>query len=127
MRLGIERSPAPERLIVNLDLGIFAERGATADSLDRFHFVPKLDLRITTDHAALGDAAPPYDVTRVTFDGMARSTAKSNRLELTEGTYRIETNGPAGVDAAAGQCVTSSPMTAANGAHFMQWTVDACN
>lgn len=109
------------------DLGIFAERGATPDAVKHLHFVPKLDLRLTTDHAALGDAPPPYDVMRVSFDGMASSTASPDRLELTEGSYSIATDGFSDFHASAGQCVTSSPATADNGAHFTRWTVGACN
>jgi hypothetical protein len=88
-----------------------------------FSFVPlsKLDLRLTVDHAVLGDTAPAFDVSQILLDGTVAATAAPARVELQDGSFRIDTV-PAGhgFTAAAGQCITDS-VTAT-----VQWTVGAC-
>jgi hypothetical protein len=90
-------------------------------------FNPRLDLRMTVDHALLGDAVPPYDTTRVFLDGVVRTTSAPDRLEVTRGSYRLETD-PAGrgFEATAGQCVTGVDASDP-GPPAVQWSVAACN
>ncbi len=89
---------------------------------------PKLDLRLFVDHAAWGDPAPVYDVTRVLLDGSVRSDATGDRLEVVTGAFSIETS-PAGYgfSAAAGQCVSADEVEdLPSGDFYTAWTVGAC-
>lgn len=89
---------------------------------------PKLDLAISIDHAALGDDAPVYDVTRVLLTGGLRSAGDSAQLEVL-GTLSLETD-PAefGFAATAGQCVTSTEAEdTATGRFYDAWSVGVCN
>lgn len=103
------------------------ERDETIPALDAIHATPRLDLRMTADHGALGDAPPIYDVARVLLDGTVRTTAASDRVEVIAGSFQIDTD-PAGhgFAATAGQCVTSSDATAPSAPPFVQWTVGTC-
>lgn len=90
---------------------------------------PRLDLRYTIDHAALGDQRPVYDVTQVLLDGSIRGGDASDRVEVLSGTFGLVTN-PAsfGFSATAGQCVSPQEVEdATTGALYDQWTVGACN
>ncbi len=89
---------------------------------------PKLDFQITVDHAALGDEAPVYDVTRVLLDGALRTAPESDQIEVLSGSFAIETN-PAefGFAASAGQCVFSTLTEDVDtGAFYDTWSVGAC-
>ena len=89
---------------------------------------PKLDLRVVVDHAALGDAAPVYDVTQILLDGSVRSDATGDRLEVLTGSLEISTNPAAyGITAAAGQCVSARDVEdLPSGDIYTQWLVSAC-
>lgn len=89
---------------------------------------PRLDLRMTIDHAVLGDSPPVYDVTRVLLDGSLRGDGATDRVQVT-GSFSIATN-PAsyGVTATTGQCVTSTVATdPTTGEPFTRWTAGSCN
>ena len=89
---------------------------------------PKLDLRMSVDHAAWGDAAPVYDVTQILLDGSVRAAATGDRLEVVTGSVRISTN-PAGYGftAATGQCVSASDaLDLPSGDVYTSWSVGAC-
>ena len=89
---------------------------------------PRLDLRMTVDHAVLGDSPPVYDVTRVLLDGSLRGDDATDRVQVT-GSFSIATN-PAsfGVTATTGQCVTSTAATdPTTGQPFTRWTAGSCN
>jgi hypothetical protein len=89
---------------------------------------PRLDLRMTVDHAVLGDSPPVYDVTRVLLDGSLRGDDATDRVQVT-GSFSIATN-PAsfGVTATTGQCVTSAEATdPTTGQPFTRWTAGSCN
>jgi hypothetical protein len=109
------------------DVNVLVQRDEEIDAEHTLQFNPRLDLRMTADHAALGDAVPLYDTTRVFLDGIVRTTPESNRLEVTSGTYRLETD-PAGngFEAAAGQCVTGVEANAPGSPPVVQWSVGAC-
>ncbi len=90
---------------------------------------PKLDLRIFTDHAVLGDPAPVYDVTRVQLTGGLRGSDASDQVEVIGGAFSIATN-PAsyGFAATAGQCVSSTEtFDSTSDDYYTQWTVGICN
>jgi hypothetical protein len=124
----ILRDGTPARTIeINPDdgdpLSIEVERTTT----DVLHFAPKLDLRMTTDHAVLGDTpAPAFDVSQIVITGAIEATASPDRVELTDGTFDLDTV-PAGhgFAATAGQCITNTASTASP--PFVQWTVGACH
>jgi hypothetical protein len=100
-----------------------------ATGIETLAVTPKLDLRVSVDHAVLGDTRPVYDTTRVTLDGSLRSVDGSDQVQIATGTFGITTS-PAsfGFTAAAGQCVTSSEATdPTTGAPFTQWTVGSCH
>jgi hypothetical protein len=89
---------------------------------------PKLDARMTTNHAVLGDEPGVYDVTRVLFDGSLRAGDASGQVQVLSGTFGITTN-PAqyGFSAAAGQCVTGDDVyDSATGSTYTQWATGAC-
>jgi hypothetical protein len=89
---------------------------------------PRLDLRMTVDHAVLGDSPPVYDVTRVLLDGSLRGDDANDRVQVT-GSFSIATN-PAsfGVTAITGQCVTGTDATdPTTGQPFTRWTAGSCN
>jgi len=89
---------------------------------------PKLDAQIAIDHAALGDEAPLYDVTRVLLTGGLRGSDASDQVEVVGGSFAITTN-PAtyGFSATAGQCVSSTEeLDATSGAFYTAWTVGVC-
>lgn len=89
---------------------------------------PKLDLRMSVDHAAWGDEAPVYDVTQILIDGSVRSDATGERLEVVTGSLRISTN-PAGYGftAAAGQCVSATDVEdLPSGDFYTTWSVGTC-
>lgn len=81
---------------------------------------PRLDLRTRVNHAALGDEAPVYDITRVALDGSLRAHPES--IEVL-GAFAIETN-PAGygIAATSGQCVFATET-----ATHTALSVGACN
>jgi hypothetical protein len=94
---------------------------------DTLTVTPRIDFRAQVDHAALGDIAPVYDVTRILLDGGLRAHADQSVEAL--GTFSIETN-PAsfGFHASAGQCVRGEETAdAQTGAYYTQFTVGACN
>jgi hypothetical protein len=109
------------------DVNVLVQRDEKIDTEHTLQFNPRLDLRMTADHAALGDAVPLYDTTRVFLDGIVRTTPASNRLEVTSGTYQLETD-PAGhvFEAAAGQCVTGVDANDPGSPPVVQWSVGAC-
>jgi hypothetical protein len=86
----------------------------------------KLDLRMTADHAVLGDPAPAFDVSQILLAGAVSATPAPDRIELDRGTFAITTV-PAGhgFAASAGQCITDAVTTA--NPPFVQWSVGACN
>lgn len=89
---------------------------------------PKLDLRMSVDHAAWGDEALVYDVTQILLDGSVRSDATGEQLEVVTGSLRIATN-PAGYGftAAAGQCVSADEVEdLPSGEFYTSWSVGAC-
>jgi hypothetical protein len=87
---------------------------------------PRLDVRIATDHAALGDTAGVYDVTRVLLDGIVRGDG-GDMLEVRDGTFSIATDPAAyGFTATGGQCVTESEATTASGDVYTAYGVSAC-
>ena len=100
----------------------------SANGAETIEVSPKLDLRISTNHAVLGDEPGMYDVTGVLLDGKLRSTATSDQVEVVSGTFAIATN-PAqfGFTATAGQCVageeTTDPETFES---YTTWTVGSC-
>jgi hypothetical protein len=110
------------------ELSVLVQRDEASPTLNRLNVYPKLDLRIATDRAALGDIAPVYDITRVLLDGTLRTTAVSDRLEVTAGSYSIATD-PAGHGFAAtvGQCVTGIEARDPDATPFIQWTVGTCD
>lgn len=89
---------------------------------------PKLDLRMTVNHAALGESAPLYDVTRVLLDGELTSREDSDVVEVSAGTFSITTN-PAqyGLSATAGDCLSNSEMyDSTTGEYYTSWMVGPC-
>jgi hypothetical protein len=89
---------------------------------------PKLDLRIDVNHAALGSAAPLYDVTRVLLDGELTSSETSESVQVSSGTFSVTTN-PAqyGFSATAGQCVSGDEAyDQTSGEYYTAWTVGTC-
>jgi hypothetical protein len=106
---------------------VIVQADETARTLDTLQVIPRLDLRVDLDHAALGDAAPAYDVTRVLLDGVVRTTEAADRMEVTAGSFSLTTD-PAsyGFVAPAGQCVTSAAVHGPDAPPFTQWTVGAC-
>ncbi len=96
---------------------------------------PGFDLRISTDHAALGEPAPRFDVTQVSLqaDGgaapaLAASTTSngSEQVQVVSGQLVIATN-PAeyGVTVAAGSCLASAEASDATGT-WTQWSSITC-
>ncbi|HSR99182.1 MAG TPA: hypothetical protein VLM79_19135, partial [Kofleriaceae bacterium] len=68
-----------------------------------------------------------YDTTRVLLDGMVRTTSATERLEVTDGTYRLETDPSGhGFAATAGQCVTGVDASDP-GPAVVQWSVGPCS
>lgn len=89
---------------------------------------PKLDLRMSVNHAALGSSAPLYDVTRVLLDGELTSSEASSAVVVSSGTFAITTN-PAqyGFSATAGQCVSSTEeYDSASGEYYTAWSAGTC-
>lgn len=88
---------------------------------------PRLDLRIATDHAVLGDEAPVYDVTQILLDGSVRSSLAQDHVEVLTGTLRLATN-PAsyGFTATAGQCVSSQEVIDTSDRYYTLWSVGSC-
>ena len=88
---------------------------------------PALDLRTTTDHAALGDERGVYDVTRILVHGVLASDG-GDTIKVMSGNFSFATD-PAsyGFSATAGQCVTATdaidPATAET---YTSYTVGAC-
>lgn len=107
---------------------VIVQADETTGTLDTLQVIPRIDLQVTTDHAALGDPVPVYDITRVLFDGILRTTATADRDEVTAGSFSIATT-PAdhGFTATAGQCVTSTRASVSNGPPSVQWTVGPCS
>lgn len=89
---------------------------------------PKLDARISINHAALGEPAPFYDVTRVLLTGSVRGGDGSDQLEVLSGGFSITTNpSQYGFSATAGQCVTGEDTyDATTGDYYTAWSVGAC-
>lgn len=118
--LAIDLNPTAGR---SLDATITSANGAETLAVS-----PKLDVRIATNHAVLGDEMGTYDVTGVLLDGSLRSSDASDQIEVVSGSFSIATN-PAsfGFTATAGQCVSgeeiSDPETFDD---YTQWTVGAC-
>jgi len=109
------------------DFNVIVQRDEAVRSLQTLQVHPRLDLRMTVDHAVFGDAAPLYDTTRVVLDGVVRTTSAPDRLEVTDGTYRLETDPVGhGFEATAGQCVTGVDSTDP-GPLVVRWSVGACN
>jgi len=109
------------------DFNVIVQRDEAVRSLQTLQVHPRLDLRMTVDHAVFGDAAPLYDTTRVVLDGVVRTTSAPDRLEVTDGTYRLETDPVGhGFEATAGQCVTGVDATDP-GPLVVRWSVGACN
>jgi hypothetical protein len=99
-----------------------------ATGLDTMTVTPKVDLRMTTDHAVLGEPAPVYSVTQMFLDGQLRGSAEGDRIEVLTGTFSLITD-PAehGFAAAAGQCVLGTEtVDSATGAYFTKWTAGSC-
>jgi hypothetical protein len=109
------------------DFNVIVQPDEENRTLLTLQFNPRLDLRMTVDHALLGDMVPLYDTTHVFLDGEVRTTSASDRLELVRGSYRLETD-PAGhgFDATAGQCITGVPASDP-GPPVIQWSVTTCN
>ena len=102
--------------------------GDTATGLSTITVSPRFDLHLAIDHAALGDTAPVYDVTRVQLDGSLRGDG-SNQLEVLTGSLALTTT-PAqyGFTATAGQCVTSSSVTDTTSlTSYTQYAVGTCH
>jgi hypothetical protein len=108
------------------DFNVIVQRDEAVRSLQALQLNPRLDLRMTVDHAVLGDEVPLFDTTRVFLYGMVRTTSAPDQLEVTDGSYRLETD-PAGhgFEAAAGQCVTGVD-TSDPGPAVVQWSVGPC-
>lgn len=88
---------------------------------------PRLDLRLATDHAVLGDPAPVYDVTRIVVEGTLRADDARDQLEVLAGQLQLVAS-PAsyGVAATAGQCVRSAAAITPAGQPYTRWTAGAC-
>ena len=118
--IAIDLNPTAGR---KLDATITSTNGA-----ETLEVSPKLDVRLSTNHAVLGDEMGKYDVTGVLLDGKLRSRDASDQIEVVSGSFSIATN-PAsfGFSATAGQCVSgetaSDPVTFDD---YTQWTVGAC-
>lgn len=115
---------------LNPDDGRAFSASVTGDGLgnETLSVSPKLDLRMTVNHAALGETAPLYDVTRVLLDGELTSSETSGAVLVSSGTFSITTN-PAqyGFSATAGQCVSSEEMyDSTSGEYYTAWTAGAC-
>ena len=100
----------------------------SANGFETIEVSPKLDLRITTNHAVLGDEPGMYDVTGVLLDGKLRGSDASDQVEVVSGMFSIATNPTQfGFTATAGQCVageeTTDPETFES---YTQWTVGTC-
>jgi hypothetical protein len=118
--LAIDLNPTAGRA---LDATITSANGA-----ETLEVSPKLDVRIATNHAALGDEMGAYDVTGVLLDGVLRSSDASDQIEVVSGTFAIATN-PAsfGFSATAGQCVAGEDITDPDTFDsYTQWTVGTC-
>jgi hypothetical protein len=121
--LSIDLNPSDGRAF-----GAIVSRDAST-GLDTIQVSPVLDLQMAVDHAALGEEAPLYDVTRVLVTGSLRSGAESDRIEVVSGGFSITTT-PAefGFSATAGQCVTSTfAEDVATGQFYDQWSAGTCN
>jgi hypothetical protein len=99
-----------------------------ASGTETLTVTPKLDLQIATDHAALGDTPPVYDVVRVLLDGALSGTSGSGVVRVNSGSFAITTNPAAfGFAATAGQCVTSTTNTdPATYNNYTTYSVAAC-
>jgi hypothetical protein len=117
----LSRNGQATRTFTLAPVEITVRRGA----VDTLTAMPPLALAMTADHAALGDVAPPFDVTQISLDGTVTTTAAPDRLALTTGAYRLDT-APTGhgffVD--PNQCITGDETTATP--PFVQWSVGAC-
>ncbi len=94
--------------------------------------LPKLDLRLTANHAALGDDAPLFDIVQYLVDGTApqlAASATSDQLKVVAGHFAVVTNPAAyGVSIAAGQCAAETDVIDANtGASYAQWMTQTCD
>jgi hypothetical protein len=109
----------------SLDATISHDAGV---GLETLRVMPRLDLRMTVDHAVLGDVAPVYDVTRVLLDGGLEGSETNDQVRVLDGSFAITTT-PAqyGFSATAGQCVTGADVYDPNtGSYYTQWSVGAC-
>ena len=107
-------------------LTVTDDNGAT--DTETVTVTPKLDIRLATDHAVLGDTAPIYDVTQLVLDGSLRSSVDSDRVEVLTGSLRLATN-PAsyGFTASAGQCVAGTEVIdEPSDTYYTQWSVGSC-
>jgi hypothetical protein len=93
--IGIDLNPNNSR---TLDASVSANGTLTV--------TPKLDLRMSIDHAVLGDDPGPFDVTQLLLVGSLSPTTTQDQVEV-HGAFSIATN-PAsfGVTAADARCVT---------------------
>jgi hypothetical protein len=94
---------------LNRDSGRKLDATITADAAtgtETLTVAPRFDLRMTTDHAVLGDDVPVYDITRVLLEGSLKSSAFGNSVKVVTGRFSMTTN-PAeyGFIASQGQCV----------------------
>jgi hypothetical protein len=88
---------------------------------------PRVDFRAQVNHAALDDAQPVYDVTRIFLEGGLKGRT-DDRVEVT-GAFSIETN-PAsfGFAATAGQCVGGTEIyDSVRDDYYTQFSVGTCN
>ena len=85
---------------LNRDRGRRFDATITGDALDStFAVSPAFEVRVSTDHAVLGDAAPRFDVTRVALDGasapalrsMTLSDGYTTQLQVAAGRLTLET------------------------------------
>ncbi len=112
--IGIDLNPADGRTL-----------GATVSTDGTLAVSPKLDVRQTIDHAALGGTAGPYDLTQLLLTGSI--APDGDGFKVVTGSFAVVTN-PAsfGVTASAGQCVADTEVSDANGEFYEQWLSAAC-
>ena len=97
------------------------------DGVETIAVAPSLEIRQQIDHAALGDAAPVYDVTDASLDAALHGSAGADQIEVVHGTFAIATAPSAyGVTATDARCLTQSPATSANGQAYDQLAVATC-
>jgi hypothetical protein len=97
-------------------------------NLDTLTVTPKLDVRISIDHAVLGEPEPVYGITQIFLDGQLRGAAERDRIEVLTGTFSLITDpSEHGFSATAGQCVVGTEaVDATTGAHYTRWTAGSC-